>query len=90
MLKCCGGRQNLGVSVSLILGFKKMRGFKPRKQVEASLRKSTFLELSPDGKKIWRKVPLSGKCMLDPDFGDDEVSILNLLQLPPLMILSID
>ena len=72
MLKCCGGRQNLGVSLSIILGFKKMRAFKPRRQVVAALRKSTFLELSTDGRKIWRKVPLAGKCLLDPDFGDDE------------------
>jgi hypothetical protein len=60
------------VSVSLILGFKKMRAMKvPRGQVIASLRKSKFLELDSKGKQIWRKVPLQGKCKLDPDFEDD-------------------
>lgn len=39
--------------------------------VVAALRKSTFLEVSADGKTIKRKTPLQGKCLLDPDFLDD-------------------
>jgi hypothetical protein len=72
LLRCCGGRENLPVSISLILGFNKMRAFKPRSQVVASLRKSTFLEIDAKGRQIWRKVPLQGKCRLDPDYQDDQ------------------
>jgi hypothetical protein len=72
LLKCCGGRENLPVSISLILGFNKMRAFKPRSQVVVSLRKSTFLELTPNSRQIYRKVPLLGKCRLDPDYEDDQ------------------
>jgi hypothetical protein len=71
LLKCCGGRENLPVSISLINGFKKMRGFKPKKLVVAALRKSAFLEVSSDGKTVKRKIALQGKCVLDPDYFDD-------------------
>lgn len=47
-----------------------MRAYKPRTLVVAALRKSTFLQVSADGKSISRKVPLQGKCILDPDFYD--------------------
>ncbi|KAF2129544.1 hypothetical protein P153DRAFT_340502 [Dothidotthia symphoricarpi CBS 119687] len=72
LLQCCGGRENLPVSISRICGFKKMRGYKPRSLVIAALRKSAFLQVSTDGKTIKRKVPLQGKCALDADFGDDD------------------
>lgn len=49
-----------------------MRAYKPKKLVVAALRKSAFLELSADGKTIKRKVPLTGKCLLDPDFLEDD------------------
>ena len=71
-MKCCGGRENLPVSISTICGFKKMRGFKPRRLVIAALRQSAFLEVSADGKMIKRKIPLQGKCLLDPEFHDDD------------------
>lgn len=72
LLQCCGGRENLPVSISRICGFKKMRNFKPRSAVVAALRKSTFLAVSDDGKTVQRKVPLQGPCLLDPDFPDDD------------------
>jgi len=75
LLQCCGGRENLPVSVSRICGFKKMRSFKPRTLVVAALRKSPFLVVSDDGKTIQRKLPLQGPCALDPDFyNDDEIA----------------
>ncbi|KAF1937704.1 hypothetical protein EJ02DRAFT_505826 [Clathrospora elynae] len=72
LLQCCGGRENLPVSVSRIMGFKKMRSYKPRTLVVAALRLSAFLEITADGKAIKRKVPLQGKCVLDPDFFDED------------------
>ena len=49
-----------------------MRQYKPKSLVVAALRLSTFLEMSEDGKSIKRKIPLQGKCLLDPDYFDDE------------------
>ncbi|KAF2690422.1 hypothetical protein K458DRAFT_474610 [Lentithecium fluviatile CBS 122367] len=75
LLQCCGGRENLPVSISRICGFKKMRGFKPRKIVVEALRKSSFLVVSDDGKTVCRKLPLQGPCALDPGFyNDDEIA----------------
>jgi hypothetical protein len=75
MLQCCGGRENLPVSLSRICGFKKMRSFKPKSIVPVALRKSAFLVVSEDGKRVSRKVPLRGPCALDPDFyKDDEIA----------------
>lgn len=75
MLQCCGGRENLPVSITRICGFKKMRGFKPKSIVPTALRKSTFLVVSEDGKQVSRKVPLRGPCALDPDYyKDDEIA----------------
>ncbi|KAF2708905.1 hypothetical protein K504DRAFT_468130 [Pleomassaria siparia CBS 279.74] len=65
LLQCCGGRENMPVSISRICGFKKMRKFK-KKVVSQELRKSAFLDVSDDGKTVKRKVPLAGKCLLDP------------------------
>lgn len=70
LLQCCGGRENLPVSISRICGFKKMRMYKPKTLVVAALRKSAFLEVSDDGKMLQRKFPFQGKCVLDPDFFD--------------------
>ncbi|KAF1846604.1 uncharacterized protein K460DRAFT_417648 [Cucurbitaria berberidis CBS 394.84] len=72
LLQSCGGRENLPVKIKSICGFKKMRSYKPRGLVVAALRKSPFLEVSADGKTIKRKIPLQGKCVLDPDFHDDD------------------
>ncbi|KAF2273593.1 uncharacterized protein EI97DRAFT_480612 [Westerdykella ornata] len=71
LLQCCGGRENLPVSLGRICGFKKMRKF-PKKVVPVALRRSNFLEVSDDGKRVWRKVPLEGKCLLDEDFKMSE------------------
>lgn len=57
--------------MSRICGFKKMRQFK-KKLVPVALRRSDHLEVSEDGKKVWRKVPLEGKCLLDEDFKMSE------------------
>ncbi|KAH9882106.1 hypothetical protein J1614_001278 [Plenodomus biglobosus] len=75
LLKCCGGRENLPVSISLICGFKKMRAYKPKRLVVAALRKSTFLEVVENGKKIKRRMPMQGRCALDPDFFDTDDGI---------------
>ncbi|CBX93971.1 hypothetical protein LEMA_P036450.1 [Plenodomus lingam JN3] len=75
LLKCCGGRENLPVSISLICGFKKMRGYKPKKLVVAALRKSLVLEVVENGKKIKRRRPMQGTCILDPDFFDADDGI---------------
>ncbi|CAG5162673.1 uncharacterized protein ALTATR162_LOCUS6263 [Alternaria atra] len=72
LLQCCGGRENLPVSISRIRGFQKMRHYKPKTLVTAALRLSAFLEVSADGKTIKRKVPLTGKNILDPDYFDAE------------------
>jgi hypothetical protein len=72
LLQFCGGRENLPVSINRICGFSRMRQYKPKTLVVAALRLSTFLEVSADGKTIKRKVPLQGKCLLDPDFFDDD------------------
>lgn len=50
-----------------------MRPFK-KKIVSAALRKSPFLIVSEDGKKVSRKVPLIGPHALDPDYMDDEIA----------------
>lgn len=68
MLKCCDGRNNEPVSLSRICGFRKMREWK-QKDVVAALRNSTFLDVTPDGKRVSRKVPLTGPCLLDENFG---------------------
>jgi hypothetical protein len=75
MLRCCGGRDNEPVSIGRICGFKKMRIYKPRNLVVAALRKSTFLEVSTNGKTIRRKIPLKGKCALDPEFYNEDKDI---------------
>lgn len=66
------------MSISRICGFKKMRGYKPKSIVSEALRKSTFLEVSADGKTVKRKVPLTGKCLLDKDYrangSDNEIA----------------
>ena len=72
LLQCCGGRENLPVSISRIRGFQRMRQYKPKTLVTAALRLSAFLEVSADGKTIKRKVPLTGKNILDPDYFDAE------------------
>lgn len=72
LLKCCGGRENLPVSIGLICGFNKMRSYRPKSLVVAALRRSTMLEVSTDGKTITRKVPLQGRCALDPQFFQDD------------------
>ncbi|KAF2993260.1 hypothetical protein E8E13_001101 [Curvularia kusanoi] len=72
LLKQCGGRENIPVSISRICGFKKMRSYKPKALVVTALRKSTFLEVSGDGKTIKRKTPLQGKTLLDEDFFEDD------------------
>jgi hypothetical protein len=63
------------VSISRICGFKRMRGYKPRALVVEALRQSAFLDVTEDGKTIKRKIPLQGKCALDPDFFDEDNSI---------------
>ncbi|KAF2655555.1 hypothetical protein K491DRAFT_658013 [Lophiostoma macrostomum CBS 122681] len=78
LLKCCDGRKNEPVSISRICGFKKMRVFK-KKVVIRALRDSTFLNVSDDGKTVWRKVPLVGPCLLDEDYhvgvdSDDDIA----------------
>ncbi|KAE8859762.1 hypothetical protein P3342_010501 [Pyrenophora teres f. teres] len=71
MLQNCGGRANNPVSINRLCGFGKMRQFKPKSKVPAALRLSAFLEVTDDGKQVKRRVPLQGKCLLDPDFDDD-------------------
>ncbi|KAF1924284.1 uncharacterized protein M421DRAFT_8932 [Didymella exigua CBS 183.55] len=75
LLQQCGGRENIPVSISRICSFKKMRSYKPKLLVIAALRKSTFLEVSADGKTIKRKIPLQGKTALDKDFLEEEDEI---------------
>jgi hypothetical protein len=72
LLKCCGGRNNEPVSISRIAGFKKMRSYKPKRLVVTALRQSPLLEVSADGKTIKRKIPLQGKCALDPEFFEED------------------
>ncbi|KAF2645421.1 hypothetical protein P280DRAFT_513328 [Massarina eburnea CBS 473.64] len=72
LLQCCGGRENLPVSISRICGFKKMRSYKQKSLIVAALRKSAFLTVTEDGKQISRKVPLQGPCALDESFYEDD------------------
>jgi hypothetical protein len=62
LLPLSGGTLNLPVSLGEILGWKRMRKFKPRSRVIAALKKSSVLEvLEIDGKKtIRRHVPFTG------------------------------
>lgn len=70
LLELCGGSQNLPVSIGEILGWKKMRRFKPKTQVIAALRRSAFLEVI-DNKRIRRHVPI----VLDDEPNDEELAI---------------
>ncbi|KAF2265759.1 hypothetical protein CC78DRAFT_173494 [Lojkania enalia] len=74
MLQCCGGSKNLPVSISRICGFRRMRHFRPKRLVAEALRESAFLEVSPDGETVKRKVPLSIKTILDSDDSDGEIA----------------
>lgn len=58
MLLKTGGAENLPVPVKSILGFARMRKYKPKTAVVESLKKSTFLDVI-DGKFLKRKIPLS-------------------------------
>jgi hypothetical protein len=77
MLQCCGGRENIPVSISRICGFKRMRAWK-KKLVAEVLRGSIFLQVSSDGKTVKRRVALRGPCLLDEDYQidgkDDEIA----------------
>jgi hypothetical protein len=53
----CGGYKNLPVSIGEIIGWKRMRRFKPKLQVIEALKKSAFLEVV-DGKRIRRRLAL--------------------------------
>lgn len=74
LLGLCRGRENLPVSISQILGFKKMRRFRPKKLVVESLRKSDFLEVDAAGKTIKRKIPIRIPTLLDDDDDDEELA----------------
>lgn len=75
LLEFCRGKENLPVSVGRICSFKKMRHYKPRKQVVAALRKSDFLDVSEDGKTIKRKIPLEGPTILDDNNSDSDSAL---------------
>lgn len=47
----------------------------PKKLVVAALRKSLVLEVVENGKKIKRRRPMQGTCILDPDFFDADDGI---------------
>ncbi|KAJ9632491.1 hypothetical protein H2203_000896 [Taxawa tesnikishii (nom. ined.)] len=66
LLGFCGGKENRPVSINRICGFTKMRRFKPRSSVVASLKKSTFLEVVDDDKYIKRRVALSIEPIVAP------------------------
>lgn len=70
LLELCGGPQNLPVSIGEILGWHKMRRFRPKSQVIVALKKSAFLEVV-DNKRIRRRVPL----VLDDEPDDEELAI---------------
>jgi hypothetical protein len=53
----CGGYKNLPVSIGEILGWKRMRRYRPKLQVIEALKKSAFLEVV-DGKRIRRRLAL--------------------------------
>ncbi|KAF2491991.1 hypothetical protein BU16DRAFT_467767 [Lophium mytilinum] len=74
LLGLCGGRENLPVSISQILGFKKMRRFRPKTRVVESLRKSDFLEVDETGKTIKRKIAIRIPTLLDDDDDDSELA----------------
>jgi len=70
LLELCGGTQNLPVSINEILGWRKMRRFKPKSQVIVALRKSAILEVV-DNKRIRRRIPL----LLDNEPDDPELAV---------------
>jgi hypothetical protein len=53
LLQCCGGRDNLGVSIGRINGFKKMRKFKKKVIVEAAR--------APSSRSLTMARPSSGR-----------------------------
>jgi La domain len=67
LLALSGGSLNLPVALGEILGWRKMRKFKPKSKVIASLKKSTILEVI-DGKTIRRRVPFTGTVQI-PEEG---------------------
>ncbi|KAF2739109.1 hypothetical protein EJ04DRAFT_428088 [Polyplosphaeria fusca] len=73
MLQNCEGSKNVPVSISRLCGFNKMRKFKPKSMVVAALRKSAFLDVTEDGKRVSRKMPLALPNVYDgfDDDGDD-------------------
>jgi hypothetical protein len=54
------GTRNFPISIGQVLGWRKMRGFRPRTLVIAALKKSTFLEVIED-KLIRRRTPWDGR-----------------------------
>jgi hypothetical protein len=75
LLECCQGRKNEPVSISRISNWGKMKAFKSKRNIVAALRFSTSLELTPDEKRVFRKVPFVGLCALDDEFHNSEDDI---------------
>jgi hypothetical protein len=63
------------VSINLISSFSKMKMFRPRNTIAAALRLSTTLNVTPDGKRVSRKIPLVGLCALDEEFYNEKDDI---------------
>jgi hypothetical protein len=73
LLQCCGGRENLPVSIGRIMSFKKMRIIeKDRDIITTALRFSKTLEVHSDGRRVMRKVPLKDLHKLDDDWWKRE------------------
>jgi La domain len=75
LMALCGGSLNLPVSLGEILGWKRMRKFKPKSQVIASLKTSEFLEVLDGNKTIRRRVPFNGVVTIKLDDNSKVVTL---------------
>jgi La domain-containing protein len=76
----CGGPKNEPVSLNQILGWKKMRQYKPRSKVIEALEKSTVIEVLQNerGKRmIRRRIPFVEEPVPEP-IHDDPTAVFTL------------
>ena len=64
------------VSLNEILGFKKMRKFKPRSAVKEVVKRSTVVEVVENGKRLRRREPLKKPITVIPKLADDRKKLV--------------
>lgn len=82
LLSFAGSTGDGWVSLNRILGFTKMRKYKPKPNVKAALRQSTFLEVGEKLKYVRRKTPLDGPPQVSPKESEETGVAKNLIEKP--------